>query len=28
LRKKHIQVNKNRKISTESLIKMNIMLKQ
>ena len=28
LRNKHIQVNKNRKISTESLIKMNIMLKQ
>ena len=28
LRKKHIQVNKNRKLSTESLIKMNIMLKQ
>ena len=28
LRKKHIQVNKNRKISTTSLIKMNIMLKQ
>ena len=28
LRKKHIQVNNNRKFSTESLIKMNIMLKQ
>ena len=28
LRKKHIQVNKNRKLSTESLIKLNIMLKQ
>jgi GT2 family glycosyltransferase len=28
LRKKHIQVNNNRKLSTESLIKINIMLKR